>query len=184
LFGGCGSKKEKELMGMNQKFSVEKAVEILLYIAAQVPDTYTALKVLYFADKEHLSRYGRLISGDNYVAMRAGPVPSGTYDIIKHARGDGFCWADTDVPITEAFEVQGYNIVPLREPDLELLSDSDIECLDMAIEKYGHLSFSKLKRLSHDAACKSADRNDFISLEAIVKTLPNSDLLLDYIQGN
>ncbi len=163
-------------------FSVEKTVEVLLYIVKTVPDTYRALKVLYLADKKHLAEYGRLICGDSYVAMKLGPVPSGAYDIVKHVRGDGFCW--TDVPITEAFTVQNYDIVPLREPALELLSESDIECLDAAIEEFGHLSFGELKDLSHDTAWESSDRNDGIPLEAIAKALPDSDLLVDYIQDS
>jgi hypothetical protein len=47
------------------KFDAEKTIETLLYITAQVHNTYNALKVLYFADKDHLTRYGRLISNDN-----------------------------------------------------------------------------------------------------------------------
>ena len=170
------------MVGIRQMFSVEKAVEVLLYIAKEVPDTYRALKILYLADKEHLARYGRLICGDSYVAMKLGPVPSGVYDIVKHIRGDGFCW--TDVPITEAFVVEGYNITPLRDPNLELLSESDVECLDTVIKKCGHLPFEALKQLSHDDAYASSDLNDFIPLEAIAKTLPDSDLLVDYIQDS
>lgn len=48
-------------MGIVFKFDAEKAVEVLLYIAEKCPDVYKALKVLYFADKDHLAQYGRLI---------------------------------------------------------------------------------------------------------------------------
>lgn len=164
------------------RFDAEKAIEVLLYIARQVPDTYTALKVLYFADKDHLAKYGRLICGDSYVAMDKGPVPSGTYDIVKYVRGDGACLFA--IPLEEAFAVQGHDILPHREPNLDFLSESDIECLDSGIEQYGRRSFGQLKKLSHDEAFKSADKNDFISLEAIVKSLPNSDHLWDYIANH
>jgi hypothetical protein len=60
------------------RFDAHKALEVILYVAGSVPDMYRALKVLYFADREHLGRYGRLICGDTYVAMRLGPVPSGS----------------------------------------------------------------------------------------------------------
>jgi uncharacterized phage-associated protein len=170
-------------MKLRHRFDVEKAVEALLYIAEQVPDTYTALKVLYFADKDHLSKYGRLICSDSYVAMLHGPVPSGTYDLIKYARGDGFFLLD--VPIQEAFAVQGNDIIPCRKANLDFLSESDIECLDIAIEQYGRMSFGQLRQISHnEEAFKSVDRNDFISLEAIVKSLPDSEQLWDYIENN
>jgi uncharacterized phage-associated protein len=166
-------------MSIRHRFDAEKAIEVLLYVAKRIPDMYNALKILYFADRKHLAKYGRLICGDTYIAMRHGPVPSAMYDLAKYARGDGFC--GVDLPINEAFAVQGNTIIPHREANLDLLSESDIECLDAAIKEYGGLSFSKLKRLSHDAAFTSADQNDIIPLEAIVKSLPNSDLLLDYI---
>ena len=166
-------------MSIRYKFNAEKAIEVLLYIAEKSNNIYNVLKVLYFADKEHLAKYGRLICGDSYVAMSHGPVPSGAYDLIKYARGDGFC--QTDVPITGVFTIQGRTIVPRRKANLDLLSESDMECLDAAIGRYGDLPFSQLKRLSHDKAYEAADENDFIPLEAIVRTLPNGDLLLDYI---
>jgi len=167
-------------MSVRYGFDTEKAIEVLLYIAERSPNVYNALKVLYFADKDHLSKYGRLICGDSYVAMRRGPVPSGAYDLVKYARGDGLYW--TDIPLNEAFSVQDHSIVLHRKANLDLLSESDVECLDTAIEKYGYLPFGELKKLSHDNAFKSADENDFIPLEAIVKTLPNGDLLWDYLE--
>ena len=168
-------------MFKKHKFDIEKTIEVILYIAQRCPDMYTALKVLYFADKEHLAKYGRLISGDTYVAMSHGPVPSGAYDLVKYARKDGVLW--TNIPLDKAFTVRGNNIVPLREANTDYLSESDIESLNSAIEKYGTLSFSKLRQLSHDNAYKAADRNDFISLDAIAGTLPGGDLLTDYLHN-
>ncbi len=167
-------------MPLQSKFDARKAIEVLLYIAARVPDMYKALKVLYFADREHLQRYGRQICGDSYVAMRHGPVPSGTYDLVKLARGQGLNWAD--YPIREDFVVQDFTIIPRREANLSLLSASDIECLDLAIARLKPLSFGKLRRLSHDAAFAASDENDFMPLETIVKTLPDASAILDYLR--
>ena len=47
-------------------------------------------KILYFADQRHLSLYGRSITGDTYIAMQYGPVPSNVDDILKAVRGDSF----------------------------------------------------------------------------------------------
>ena len=169
-------------MGVRYRFDAEKAAEVLLYIAEEQSDVYKALKILYFADKQHLARYGRFICGDSYVAMSHGPVPSGAYDLIKYARGDGFHWFD--MPIEKAFSVQQDRIIPHRKANRDLLSESDMQCLDAAIKQYGHLSFSELRRLSHDEAFKNADLNDFISLEAIAQTLPDSESLLEYLRDN
>lgn len=163
-----------------QRFDTIKAFEVLLYIAERVPDMYAALKVLYFADKKHLEKYGRLLCGDSYVAMRHGPVPSGVYDLIKFARGDGFC--ASDYPISDYFTMEGTTIVPSRTSNLALLSQSDIECLDFAIREYSDRPFAELQQLSHDRAWSASDENDFIPFEAIVRNLPNGELLWDYLQ--
>ncbi len=166
---------------MNPKFNPNKAIEVLLYVATRCPDTYRALKVVYFADKLHLARHGRLICGDRYVAMLHGPVPSGLYDIIKFVRGDGLF--EMPVPAKEAFCVRDYyNIVPTREPNLEYLSESDIECLNESIATYGVKSFTELKQISHeDAAFQGADRNDFISMEQLAKSVPDGQVLWEYL---
>lgn len=167
-------------MSIRYRFDAEKAIEVLLYVAQRCPDMYTALKVLYFADKRHLARYGRFICGDRYVAMSHGPVPSNIYDLVKYVRGDGFCV--TDLPVHEAFRMEGYSIVPLRAPRLDLLSESDVECLTSAIEELGHLHFLELQKRSHrEQAFQEADRNDFMSVEGIARSLPDGELLLDYL---
>ncbi len=162
-------------------FDPMKAVEILLYIAERVPNLYHALKIMYFADKAHLSEYGRLVSGDHYIAMRLGPVPSGTYDIVKFVRGDGIFTFDES--IKEAFTVKGRNTIePKRRPDLDTLSESEMECLDASISEYGNMSMTRLKKASHDAAYEAADENEDISLESIITTLPNGTEVLAYMR--
>ncbi len=172
-------------MAVDVRFDWRKATEVLVYITSQVPDMYTALKVLYFADKIHLSRYGRLICDDRYVAMRNGPVPSGAYDLVKAARGDDGCRREIVRLATGALRVDRntHTIEPVRAANRNLLSDSDIECIDSSIMEYGKLSFDSLRRLSHDEpAYQKADRDDFMPLEDIVASLPNGDALMEYLR--
>lgn len=172
-------------MALRSRFNAEKAVEVLLYVTKSVPDMYHALKVVYFADKEHLTLYGRQLCGDSYVAMKLGPVPSGMYDLIKTARGDGCCFAHLRLPESLAVALDGKTILPKRPPNTDLLSESEMECLDSAVSEYGSLSFGKLKELSHrDAAYRAADRNDFMSLESIVESLPEGDILLAHLNDH
>lgn len=169
-------------MSIRRRFDTEKAIEVLLFIAERSSNMYHALKILYFADLDHLAKYGRLICNDNYIAMNNGPVPSGVYDLVKYARGDGYSCQNID--IINALNVRGYKLIPVRSANLDLLSESEIECLDAAIAQYGNMSFGELKRRSHDAAYKAADENDFIPIEAIVGMLPDSESLLKYLQDN
>lgn len=163
-------------------FDQEKTIEVILYIASKVPVAgfHCVSKVMYFADKAHLEKYGRFISGDNYIAMKHGPVPSNTYDILKGVRGDGFaCLAE---PAKNAFSVENHYVIkPFRKVDLDYFSDSDLECLDEAINEYGSLPFNELTQLSHDRAWESADENDNMGIEQIILTFSNPKPLLDHL---
>jgi len=168
-------------------FDQDAALSTILYIASNVPDVgfHKIAKVLYFADREHVARYGRFICGDAYVAMKNGPVPSAIYDILKTARQQ-----PDRLHESGAFRVEerGHNkpvVVPLQAPDLGELSLSDLECLDESIRKHGHQTFDELTELSHDDAWRSADENDFIPLEGFVASLglEDADALLEYIKN-
>lgn len=165
------------------KYNPNAALSAVLYVASGVaePTFHKVAKVLYFADRKHLERYGRLIFGDIYVAMKNGPVPSRVYDLLKAARAGTL--ENPTLEITQR-TVDGWNapvVKALAEPDLDELSESDLLCLDEAIAEYGNKSFAELTRLSHDAAWKSADENDFISVEALAKSLQNPEALLEQI---
>jgi uncharacterized phage-associated protein len=164
-------------------FDADKAVEAIAYAVSRTQsDLYTTLKLLYLADKLHLERYGRLIFGDWYAAMDHGPVPSHSYDILKFVRGDR--------PVSlaqharEVLRVDATNSIEvLREPDLDELSATDIECLDDAFEKYSSLGFGELKRLTHDDAYNATPRNAEIALEAIASMLKNAPELIQHLSN-
>jgi len=163
-------------------FDPDKALHAIVYVAARVQDPtfHSVSKVLYFADRAHLGEYGRFILGDSYVAMRHGPVPSHVYNLMKGVRGDG--WVPAELKPETFFGVEdSYRINPRREADVDIFSDSEIECLDTSIRKYGQLSFGSLTKLSHDDAWHSADENDIIDVQNIVQTLPDSDALLEHL---
>ncbi|OQY56473.1 MAG: hypothetical protein B6247_03550 [Candidatus Parabeggiatoa sp. nov. 2] len=166
-------------------FKTEKSVEAILYIAQNVeqPTFHRISKMMYFADKVHLEKYGRFICGDSYVAMKHGPVPSCTYDILKVASGDGFALMSDVNPAKKAFiVVDKFLVKPLRAAQLDYFSESDLECLDNALKNYGHLSFGQLTDLSHDKAWQAVDENDHIDIEQIVATLTNTENLLDLLR--
>lgn len=161
----------------------DKAVEAVLYVAArmQKPSLHSISKVLFHADKAHLSRYGRPISGDRYVAMKHGPVPSATYDILKAIRDrSGY---PLPARAQGALEVQGYTVRPLRSADETVLSPSDVECLAESAKLHGAKPFGKLSAESHGAAWEAADENDDIVLENLLLEIDNRDELRQHFAG-
>lgn len=163
------------------KFQYRKVLEAIIYIAHNEPRLYWALKMLYFADIMHLGNYGRTITGDQYKAMKHGPVPFYSYNILTSIRGDGWYFFSDPEP-NKALDVREKDIYPLREPDLDYLSQSDIECLNNSIEKYKNYTFKQLHDESSDAAYRAAGENDEIPLSAIIELLPNSRELKEYLE--
>jgi uncharacterized phage-associated protein len=165
------------------KFDAKKALEVILYIAnrAPIPDIYHICKVLYFADRQHLEDFGRLVCGDEYFALPYGPVPEGTYNLLKDAkyRHRESLYAEQ---ARSAIAVNGNWVKPSRDANMELLSQSDIMCLNKAIEENGSLPFGVLKDKSHDAAYHSANINGEIPVEAIAATLRDSEELIEELR--
>ncbi len=165
------------------RFDPQIMCEVILYIAEQLrqPSLKQIASILYLADKLHLTRYGRFITGDRYIAMEYGPVPSNVYAMLRAARTTNGPIADDLAP---GFSVQDERIViPHREPDLDWISDSERECLDETIAQFGAMSFRQLTEISHDEAWQNTERNREISLEAILTSIGNPAPLLEHLRN-
>ena len=155
---------------MDVQFDKEKALNALLYVANRVQrkDFHKIFKIIYFADRQHLADWGRPITGDTYIAMEAGPVPSRLYDMLKIVRGDSYM-PDTE-GLGEYFQVENWMYVcPLQDADLHKLSANEQEAMSAAIEKYASLSYDEIKEKSHDVAWRSTARDFSISWDNIAR---------------
>ncbi len=82
----------------------------------------------------------------------------------------------------KALAIDGNMLNPLREPDMDALSATDVECLQEAVETYGSLSFSQARDASHDAAWNATPRNTEMATTAIAATLANGPELLQHLE--
>jgi uncharacterized phage-associated protein len=132
-----------------QDFKIDKAKAkaALLYIATNIPniDTHKLYKILYFAEQTHLVKYGRPITGDAFIKMDYGPVPSYVKDKVENR-------IDEDGSVVK----QGIHITVNEYPDMEELSESDVECLDISIIENKDKTFSQLTKESHKEAWQKA----------------------------
>lgn len=158
---------------LEPQFDPEKALETLVYVCARMPrnDMYRSLKAIYIADKLHLQRYGRLIYGEAYAALPYGATPQAAYDAVRALKGERSC-AIPHSFLFAALERMETSIKPLREPDLETLSITDVECLDEAIRACA-FSFDTAKALAHDDAWKATSPTTEIPLSKIIDTFPD-----------
>ncbi|HEY7301046.1 MAG TPA: Panacea domain-containing protein [Xanthobacteraceae bacterium] len=132
-------------------FDESKVLETLVYLARAWPGItpFYLSKVLFFADRDHLRAYGRPVTGDAYVAMAHGPVPSRVYDIIK---GNLDFFGDPDA-IEAALKINRsgkyHRVYANRDPKLDLLSETDIAALDAAVRLCRGNSLTYLSNLTH-----------------------------------
>lgn len=111
---------------------------------------YQIVKALFIADRSHLNKYGRPITFDNYVAMTHGPVPSLAYDILKQERSALAKIGNRPLP-WQREPINGHSEYFAADPSgRDELSQSDIEELDGALTVILTLSFSQIRRITHD----------------------------------
>lgn len=164
-------------------FSIEKATVAVAYLAKETGETlYPVMKLIYLAEKLHLERYGRLITGDTYVAMAKGPVPSATYDLMKFLRGareyfDGGEFARELMSL----DSHSHQFHVKKDVDLSYLSESDVECLAHMVSTWRQLGGPAITRLSHDDAWKAATANSAMSVGAIAAQCDAGAALIQHL---
>ena len=171
-------------MTIRFEMNENKVIEVLSWLANEQPGigAFHVSKVLYYADKEHLNLYGRPVLGDTYIRMEFGPVPS------KDLRSDQKREPGARVYIKkfrEAVDVRGgfRHLHPLREPNMEMLSRTDIECLRNALKKYGTRDFGVLSRISHrETAWTNAPENGPIDYEHMIEQGPNQEEIIQNLK--
>lgn len=151
-------------MGVSFIFDEEKAAAAIAYLASRnIPDLSKGklCKLLFLADKHHLVRFGRPITGDRICAMKDGPVPSATLNmlnqILASPESANPLLADA-VSVNRTFSNPHFEA---REFNLgEYLSESDLEALNAIAQTYGGKTFSELRRITHDMPAYNKAWND------------------------
>jgi hypothetical protein len=148
--------------------SVAKALEVILWLADRRKgiDIYHLVKASFAADKYHIAQFGRPIVGDVYRAAWFGPLPQVIYGLLRHDPMETLALGNKG-PLP--FKVDDtFFVCPEREPNMDKLSDSDIEALTYGLSQVDGKSFDQLLQETHrDPAYRNArsgtmDYRDFI----------------------
>jgi len=159
------------------RFNVKKAIEVILWLASRKQDgvdVFHIVKAIFYSDVYHLNNYGRVIFGDTYAAMKYGPIPSKTYDILNNDLLTMSCLGLTEVP----FERNNIIIKALRNPNMEEFSESDIEALQYGWDEVKDKSFKQISDSLHE---HDAYKKKWDSSERTVNSIPIDfeDLIVD-----
>ncbi len=132
-------------------FSHRKATQALNFFARKAGRSINkmkALKLVYFADRYHLRKYGRPVVGDEYVAMNYGPVASGTKDVAEMSDFLGEEEARYARKFIEPSQ-SGLAYSSVADMDEKVFSESDREALRFAWERFGRVEKYALSKLTH-----------------------------------
>lgn len=151
-----------------------KAIAAIEFFALQgIPDLTKGkiAKLLFLADKLHLVRFGRTITGDRYAALPHGPIPSQTCNLLDsfEAGIEKSEWIQELASIAQLDRRFFYPYyVPVDSPrnlHEDELSQSDLKALTEVAEHYGKYSFSELRGLTHEMPAyeKAWERRKFNS---------------------
>ena len=139
--------------------AIRKATQALNWFARQSAsgspraeiNKMKALKLLFFADRWHLRKYGRPVSDCSYFAMKNGPVASEAKHVAEenarlkpaeHGYARRFVRRRGDYDATSL-------VHSVAEVDFAVLSESDMEALRFAWETFGHYSHEQLVEITH-----------------------------------
>ena len=164
---------------------ITQCVQIMKYITKNLldPDIYDVLKILYFADKIHLLKYGQWIVPDEYIKMEFGPVPRECCDILKFIEGINFEETYDEAIKNELLIDINKKIYCLTDPDCEYLSISNIECLDKAIKEYKNSTPEEIEKKYHDEIYNSVDFNEEITELHMARYLDKTGDLIEYLEN-
>jgi uncharacterized phage-associated protein len=134
---------------------VRKSTQALNYFAhkaasgapARRLNRMKALKLLFFADRYHVRKYGRTVSDCAYFAMKHGPVASEAKNVSEESarlNPRARSYARRYVRKDDA-----YHFSAVGDVDLAVLSVSDREALDFAWQTFGHYSEFRLRDITH-----------------------------------
>lgn len=132
-------------------FDYKKATQAINFLAKKEGgkiNKMKAVKLIYFAERYHLRKYGRLITNDRYLAMTYGPVGSTIKDIL-----DSSDFMDKqEKEYAESYISQTdnkYTIASTNNIDEDAFSESDLEALEFAYKNFGKYDQFALAEISH-----------------------------------
>jgi uncharacterized phage-associated protein len=130
-------------------FNIEKIVQIFYYIQKNsgAVSKLELIKFLFFADRIHIRKHFSFISLDNYVALKYGPVASGSLNVLNKEIDYLSNFSENELSYLDNVQQTGQHEWKIKEMPNDLLSKNETYSIDKSIELF---SGKKLIEISHD----------------------------------
>ena len=106
-------------------------------------------KLLYYLDFDFFEKYGKSVTGDEYLRFEHGPVPRMAEKILKQMEGK-------EIKITRRKIKEGLNdqqhIEALKDFDLSVFSKEELVMLDDIASKWEKFTGTEMKMATHGEA--------------------------------
>ncbi len=158
--------------------NIEKFKQVFLYILAKVgarPNVgQTVLyKLLYFIDFDYYELYEKQLMGLSYIKNTFGPTPIDFAKLSRQMVKEGLI----EEVKTEYYKHDMTKYLPLKEPNLELLSAQELEFIDSELEKHAGKTATELSNLSHkDIPWIGAKNKEVLDYEAVFYRTPETSV--------
>ena len=127
-----------------------KLIEAVIYLCELSSDDSEfglpkLTKMLYYADCESYIQYGAPVTGTTYLHFPHGPYPENWHQVREQMEQHG------DIEVVRDTTVVGYQnywLLPLRPPNLELLSPEDRESLEAQVKRFAGFNAAGIEQYS------------------------------------
>lgn len=174
--GGESHHEEPLRISVPQK-NLKKFKEVLLYILNKVgakPNIGETViyKLLFYIDFDYYERYEEQLIGATYIKNHFGPTPKEFVKIVEKMEDDKDLMRVKD----KYFSHPQTKYLPLRQPDLSVVSGREIELIDEVLNKLSDMNASQISEYSHnDVPWLTTDEGKIIPYESVFyRTTPYS----------
>ena len=145
------------------KINEKKYKNAILFFAKKIQNgtlgKLKLMKLLYFLDFDCFEKYGRSITGDEYLRFENGPVPRMAEKMLKQMNGK-------EIKITKRKIADGLNdqmhIEAVKDFDMQVFTREELLFLEDIADKWEKFSGSEMKNASHGEAPWIATKPDGI----------------------
>lgn len=135
------------------KINEKKYENVILFFAQKIRNgtlgKLKLMKLLYFLDFDFFEKYGKSVTGDEYLRFDKGPVPRHGEKFLKLMNGKSIVIKRKKMPA-------GYNdqqcIEPLRIFDMKSFSKEELIMMEEIAGKWERFTGAEMKNASHGEA--------------------------------
>ena len=154
--------------------NLKKFKEVLLYILNKVgakPNIGETVlyKLLFYIDFDYYERYEEQLIGATYIKNHFGPTPKEFVKIVEKMENEKELIHVKD----KYFSHPQTKYLPLRQPDLSIISGREIELIDEVLNKLSDMNATQISDYSHhDVPWLTTDEGKIIPYESVFYRTP------------